>query len=188
MKNKIFYPKLWQTLPYSISLIDKIDERNITPIKDLALNSNYVFEKGISEMKLNVQSFFAIDKDGNEHKVEDFRAQTLNLKGDYTGLYIEPKNGLKLNPGMYTHFKFYLNAEGGNKAILTDRSEVNLVNADYVDFVIENGLVVKEDKAIKIRMSFNFSPFTYPNFSKLKKDILNNYRLFTNKKVNSFQS
>lgn len=156
-------------------------------MKNLALNSNYVFEKGISEMKLQVESFVAIDKDGTEHKVEDFTAQKLNLKGDYTGLYIEPKNGLKLNPGTYTHFKFYLNSQGENKAILTDKSEVNLLHSDYVNFKIENNLIVTEGETVQIRMRFNFLPYTYPNFNKLKKDILNNYKLFTNKMVNSFQ-
>ncbi|MFX0555495.1 hypothetical protein ACOCEA_01780 [Maribacter sp. CXY002] len=165
MKELKFYPTIWQTVPFSLDMMDQWDVDG-KRIKDLILKNKYASEKGVSQMNVNVIKFSAIDKKGNEHIITDFSGnESMQLKGMHTGLFIKTKSVLKLDSGSYSTFRFYLSSKG-NEFIYDDRSKEPLYRFDHLDFEIVNGLELSGDESKQVLLRFDFEPFSLLSYLK----------------------
>ena len=163
MKTITYYPTMFHTNPFAHNWSDiyTLSENNA---KDVVLENDMVGEKGISEMVLNITAFDAIDENGKEHRIKDFsQGNLVNLKGTHSGLFIKTNSAPELNPGTYTTFRFYLGGSA-NTFIFKDRSEEAVTGLEYIDFEIQNGLMINGNDKKPVIMRFDFEPYTLASF------------------------
>jgi len=178
MKEIIFYPTIWQTIPYSLYNIGQWDAEG-RQIKDLTLNNKLATEFGVSEMNLAPIKFTAIDIHGVEQFITDFTPQSeVNLKGLHTGLFIKSKSVLKLPKGTYTSLRFYIE-ETGNSFTYSDRSSEPISGVNYLDFEIEDGLDISDGEASEIILRFDFEPYTLSSYFKPVIQLFKKSKSFT---------
>jgi hypothetical protein len=185
MRKTKFYPTIWQTVPFSLDMM-KESKADGKLVKDLILKNNYASEKRISEMKLNVIKFSALDISGSEHLIKEFsESENLQIKGMHTGLFIKTKSILNLNPGAYKTFRLYI-SEKGNEFKYADRSKEQVYRFDYLDFEIENGLELTGNEAKQILLRFDLQRFTFSSYFKSITKLFHGTTLKRTKWANSF--
>lgn len=165
MKNLKLYPTIWQSIPYSLDTLDQWDE-NGKRIKDLVLSNTYASENGVSQMNLNIEKFSALDTNGTEHFISDFKGNNgIAFEGLHTGLFVKTRSVLSLQPGSYSSFRFYL-GNRGNTFTFSDRSSQAIHHLEYLEFTIENGLTLTGNEAEKVILRFDFEPYTLKSYVK----------------------
>ncbi len=185
MRKTKFYPTIWQTVPFSLEMMVETNANN-TQVKDLILKNAYASDKNISEMKLNVIKFSALDSSGSEHLIKEFsESENLQLKGMHTGLFIKTKSILNLNPGAYKTFRLYI-SEKDNEFKYADRSKEQVYRFDYLDFEIENGLELTGNEAQQIILRFDLQRFTFSSYFKSISKLFHSTTLKRTKWANSF--
>ena len=173
MKHTKVYPTIWQSIPFSLDMMDQWDDKG-NRIQDLILSNETAFEKGVSEMILNVSKLSVFDDKGEEHFIDKFKGnEALNLKGVHTGLFIKTREVLELEPGRYKSFRFYLKGRD-NSFIYKDRSVQEISGFSFFDFEIQNGLVLNGEESKQVILRFDFEPYSLSSFfksiiSRLKK-------------------
>lgn len=185
MRKTKFYPTIWQTVPFSLHMMAQRNA-NENNVKDLILKNIYASDNSISEMKLNVIKFSAIDIIGSEHVIREFpENEYLQLKGMHTGLFIKTKSILNLNPGAYKTFRLYI-SEKGNEFVYADRSKEQVYRFDYLDFEIENGLELTGDETEQILLRFDLERFTFSSYYKSISRMFQSNTFKRTKWANSF--
>ncbi len=165
MKNLKLYPTIWQSIPYSLDTLDQWDE-NGKRIKDLVLTNTYASDNGVSKMNLNIEKFSALDTNGTEHFISDFKGNDgIAFEGLHTGLFVKTRSVLSLQPGSYSSFRFYL-GNRGNMFTFSDRSTQSIHHVDYLEFKIENGLTLNGAEAEKAILRFDFEPYSFKSYFK----------------------
>jgi hypothetical protein len=153
-----FYPNIWQLIPYSLQM-NQWDQEG-APIVDLILNNWYASHNKVAEMNLNIRAFTALDSEGIEHYITDFRGTgIIPVKGLHKGEFLRSRSILSLGPGSYTALRFYL-AESGNSFIFNDGRKELVTQFQYLDFEIENGLEIRGDEAPEVILRFCLEPFS----------------------------
>ncbi len=161
MKKTTFYPNKWQLIPYSFEMNHWDAEAR--PVKDLILKNWYASHHGVSEMNLNIAHFAAIDNDGVEHLIADFKGNgAIPIKGLHKGEFLRSKSILLLEPGSYATLRFYLTKTGSN-FIFSDGSKKPADEFQYLDFDVANGLTIKGDEAPEVILRFDLVPFARTN-------------------------
>lgn len=184
MKKMTFYPTIFHTNPYAYKMSDiwELSEYNA---KDLLLQNDMAYDKGVSEMILNITQFAAIDETGKEHPVQDFNEMSyVNLKGTHTGLYLKTQSAVDLQPGRYTTLRFYLGGSG-NTILLKDRTEKKLTGYRYLDFKIRKGLEISGQDNKPLILRFDFEPYSFASFFKPVTDLFRRQKRSVGKLVNS---
>ncbi|MTI38404.1 hypothetical protein [Fulvivirga lutimaris] len=164
MKRITFYPSMWP-VPY------KLDEapnffQNGERVQELVLNNSSNVTADVSQMNLNITKFSAIDDNGQESTIKDFSGKTsVTFKGMGTGHYIKTASVLALAPGTYTTLRYYLNNED-NSFVKSNGEVVAANNIDYIDFEIENGLIINGNESLEVKLYFDFAPFKLSSYFK----------------------
>lgn len=124
--------------------------------KDMILKSLLASERGIAQMTLNVERFAAIAEDGQEHFIMDFPGQrALTLHGLTSGKNIRTRSIVRLPQGRYTKLRFYI-IPFGNTFTYQNRDQEPMVHFDYLDFDIEDGLVIRGRETAEFLLRFDF--------------------------------
>ncbi|MEJ1222751.1 hypothetical protein [Sediminicola sp. 1XM1-17] len=185
MKKVKFYPTIWQTVPYSFDVLGQWETEGKQQ-KDLVLQSIQATKMGISEMNLNIGSISAIDKDGQEHKIENFPPRVLQIKGLHTGHFLRSKSMLQLPAGEYTAFRFYL-AKTGNSFVLSNKSVKPTSRFEFLDFQIEGGLEIRGIEIPEVILRFDFQPYDLPVVFKKIAQFASNTKWFVARLVQSME-
>ncbi len=170
MTKMRYYPTMFHTNPFSFNTIELWDRPGID-IKDVILKNNRASEIGVSKMTLNVIKFSVLDKNGNEYFQNDFPARVeFSSKGIDTEFFVKINNTLILDKGTYTSFRFYL-YNTGNQVVYIDRRKEVICNLEYLDFEISHGLVIEGNEEHKVRMRFDFHPFSLLSYLRSMKGV-----------------
>tara|TARA_R110002051_G_C8742471_1_gene499253 strand:- start:593 stop:1168 length:576 start_codon:yes stop_codon:yes gene_type:complete len=180
-----FYPTIWQTVPYTFEVMDQWDAEGHLK-KDLVLKNIQATKQRLSEMNLNITQLSAIDSNGQEHPLEDFPKVSLNIKGLHTGHFLRSKSAIKLAPGTYTAFRFYLDRTG-NSFVSTDKSVRSVTRYAHLDFEIENGLEIQGNEAPEVILRFDFVPYDLPVLFQKIGQFYKNSRSFMVRLVQSME-
>ncbi len=139
-------------------------DRESRCIKDLILKNSLATQEGVSEMKIHIKQFSAIDTNGNEHYIIDFPGQrTLTIKGYHGGSFLRSRSVVTLAPGEYKSLRFYVN-DAENSFVYSDGSEVQVRRLDHLDFEIEGGLTLTGNESPEVILRFDFEPFKPMSF------------------------
>ena len=85
MEKTKFYLPIWTVPPFSPNIMSNWYNGK-SPVKELILKNSITNELGVSEMKLNITKFAAIDNAGNEHHILDLPSQnSFAIKGIGSG-------------------------------------------------------------------------------------------------------
>ena len=184
MKQSKVYPTIWQPIPFSLDSMDYW-YTNGHSIPDLTLVNDMALNRGVSEMILNVSKISVMDDGGKEHFMTNFNGnKALNLKGLHTGLYLKTKEGLNLQPGNYKTFRFYLNGNE-NYFFNKDRNMEAVYGFPFMDFNIQNGLVIQPGESKRVILRFDFEPFSLASYFKPFFNIFKRSKTITHKWANS---
>lgn len=183
-----FNQTLWQAVPYSVYTSSQNRMQSTVPKKDLVLVNNDLLKQGISEMTASVNRLSAIDQNGIAHEISSFKAQTVNLKDLNTGLYMRTKEMLNLNAGHYTALRWHFDSAHHVNFVLSNKSETAKHDLEYLDFDIENGLIVEADEVYNLTLRFKFVPLESTNYLDLFKDFIKKQGSFTKQMVRGFGS
>lgn len=165
MKNLNMYPTIWQSIPFSLDMMDQWDEKG-KRIEDLILENEGLTQQRVTEMVLDVSKLSVLKDNGKEHFITKFTGnKALNLKGVHTGLFIKTKEVLELEPGNYVAFRFYIKAES-SYVFFNTRTWREISGGAYIDFKIQNGLVLYGNESKQIILRFNFEPYTLSSYFK----------------------
>jgi hypothetical protein len=181
MKKTNFYPNAWHVPPYPYNMMAHDTD---TQTKDLVLSNPYLKEKKVSEIEINLVRLSAFDNNGIEHFIEEFPGQELVLKGMGTGLFLKTKSTVALTPGKYKSFRFYVR-EMENTFTYADKSTEKVYRFEYLDFDIENALVVQLGEEPQIIFRFDLAPFSVLNIFKPVQQIFRKSVHFKAKMSNS---
>ncbi|MCF7560150.1 hypothetical protein L3X39_05825 [Sabulilitoribacter multivorans] len=164
MKQRTFYPNIWSYSPYAMNLLAQLDYEGRN-IKELILKNSEIKECGVSQMDLNIKKITAIDTSGNEHKIVDLQSKTSTpIKGMRSGYFLRTKGIVNLQPNTYTTIRFYL---GKNNQFTYSDGEVETSSSgDFLDFDIENGLIIKNNKGTEMKIWFELAPFEFSRYFK----------------------
>lgn len=157
MKKTTFYPNIWQVIPYSFNMNDWDSEGRL--IKDVVVTNWYATHNEVAEMHLNIIKFAALDSEGVEHFITDFKGNgAVPIRGMHKGEFLRSKSILLLEPGTYSTFRFYL-GKTGSSFVHRDGREENIQDLQYLDFEIEGGLSIQGNEAPEVILRFDFVPF-----------------------------
>ena len=183
MNNLKYYPTMFHTNPFSFNMIELWDRPGNEAV-ELLLNNSKAKEIGVSKMMLNVTEFSAFDRNGIEHIQSGIPNQVeFNSKGIDTEFFIHITSMLNLPAGTYTTIRFYLN-RNGNSFKYNDGRKEDIAHLDYVDFEIWNGLKIKNDQELSVRMRFDFEPFSLTAYLRSLKSIFRGTKPNEDKLVN----
>lgn len=172
MKRKTFYPNIWSTTPFAMNVLAHQDHEGRT-IKELILKNTSIIELGVSEMELNIKKLAALDAEGKEYRVIDFPGQnSVKIKGIGSGHFLRSKSVVKLQPNTYTTLRFYIGNKN-NQFIYNDGTVERVNKVDFLDFEIENGLIIKDNEATEVKIWFELAPF---EFSRHFKHLLERFK------------
>ncbi len=111
-------------------------------------------------MELNITGFSALDEQGTEHVIADFKGNgAIPIRGLHKGEFLKSKSILRLAPGTYTTLRFYL-GKTGNSFIFSDGRKEVVREFQYLDFEVVNGLRIRGDEAPEVILRFDFVPFS----------------------------
>lgn len=185
MKNTKVYPTIWQSIPFSLDMMDQWDDKG-NRIEDLVLSNNMALEKGVSEMILNVSKLSVLDDKGKEYFISKFKGnEALNLKGVHTGLFIKTREVLELKPGKYKSFRFYLGGSE-NSFIYKDRSKKEIYGFSFLDFEIQNGLFLNGTESKQVILRFDLKPYSLSSYFKSLINLFRRPENIKQKWANSF--
>ena len=163
MSKLKYYPTMFHTNPFTFNRMELWDQEGNDSM-ELLLNNSKAKEIGVTKMMLNVIRFSAFDRNGNEHFQNDFPNRVeFNSKGIDTEFFVNIKNTLKLPKGTYTSFRFYL-AGTENSFTYNDWRKEEVNHLDYLDFEIWHGLQIDSNEEYRVRMRFDFEPFSLKNY------------------------
>jgi hypothetical protein len=159
MKNRKFYPSIWQTFPNSLDLAAHWETQRAHTL-NLSLTQKETDPLKIAEMSLNINGFALVDTNGNATSIESFTQQTrLQLKGQHTGLFIKTREAVTLPEAVYTKVRFYLKALD-NSFVLNDYTKKEVFDTPYLDFDIQGAYAVSSKNPQELRLQFNFTPYS----------------------------
>lgn len=185
MKHTKVYPTIWQSIPYSLDMMDQWDNKG-NRIEDLVLVPETDIQNTTTEMVLNVNRLSVVEDNGQEHFINKFKGnEALNLKGLHTGLFLKTKEVLDLNPGCYQSFRFYLENKG-NYFFHSDRSLEAITGYSYVEFKIQNRLVLKGNESKQVILRFDFKPYSIGSYFRTFLNRFKKYKVVKYKLVSSF--
>lgn len=185
MKHRRVYPTIWQSIPFSLDMMEQWDKKG-NRIEELTLTNDVALERGVTEMVLNVSHISVLDEGGKEHKMPNFKGnKALNLKGMHTGLFLRTKDALELPVGDYKTFRFYLNGKE-NYFFNRDRNMEAVYGFPYIDFKIKNGLGIAGQESKKVILRFDFEPYSLASYFKPMLNIFNRSKTISHKWANSF--
>ena len=184
MKQRKVYPTIWQSIPYSLDMMDYW-YTNGHSIPDLTLVNDMTLNRGVSEMILNVSKISVMDDNGKEHFMTNFNGnKALNLKGLHTGLYLKTKEALELPVGNYSTFRFYLNGKG-NYFFNKEKDMEAIYGFPYMDFKIQNGLAITGNDSKKVILRFDFEPYSLASYFKPLLNLFKRSKTMSHKWANS---
>ena len=170
MSKITYYPTMFHTNPFTFNMVEFWDKSGDNTM-ELLLNNSKLKEIGVSKMMLNVIEFSVFDKSGNEYFQQDIPARVeFNSKGIDTEFFVNIKNTLKLRKGAYTSFRFYLSSTG-NRFIYDDLRKEDIYHLEFLDFEINNGLRIENNGELKVKMRFDFQPFSLKSYFKSLKNV-----------------
>ncbi len=128
-------------------------------IKDITLSNSFTSENEVSEVVLNIKGFSAIDMDGNEHVVDEFRNQkAVHLFGIPSGKFIRTRSFVKLAPGTYIRLRFHL-ADIGGRYIYSDGTLSPIWDQPFIEFDCEKPLEIREGEQAEFLLRFDFHAY-----------------------------
>lgn len=176
MKKTRFYPTVWQAMVFPSGVAGQWDNDG-RRIKELILKNDRATELGISEMELNITNISALDDQGVEHPISNFPGQhSLPIKGLASGHFLQSKSVMNLPNGRYTKLRFYLGGKD-NRFIYSDGVSESTSKFDYLDFTIENGLILDGRESKEIKLWFDFAPYKFSRHFKGLIDLFKNARM-----------
>ena len=183
MSKVKYYPTMFHTNPFTLNMTD-LREDSGDKAMELLLNNSKLKEIGVSKMMLNVTEFSVFDKSGNEYFQQDIPNRVeLNSKGIDTEFFINITNTINLKEGTYTMFRFYL-SNPGNQFIYDDWRKDDISHLEFIDFDINGGLRIDSDGDLRVKMRFDFKPFSLTSYVRSLKNIFNGSRPATGRLVN----
>lgn len=156
MKRQTFYPTIWSPMPFNFGFLAQ-GNRNSTPTKEVILTNDMLSELKVSELDLNITKITALDTNGEEHQITEFKqASPISIKGMASGHYLRSSQLLNLNPGTFSKLRFYITQE--NKFTYNDGLVEDIFSYQMLDFEIENGLAVESNGAKEVKLWFDLVP------------------------------
>ncbi len=183
-----FYPTIWQSVPYGAYKPNQAQLNASLPKKELVLVNKRLVEKGVSEMTFNVTGLSAIDENGNQHLIAEFKSESVNLKGMHTGLYTKTKEGLNLEEGQYKAIRWHFDTQEPLSFVYNTKAEATFADVEYLDFEIVNGLTTKAGETYDATFRFDLVPFITINYLNVFKGFFNRQSGFTKALSRSFGS
>lgn len=162
MKRTTYYPSLWQavTIPYALEWSARL-ERKEMPIKELILENSYAHNNEVCHMDLNITKFSAIDSKGYEHEIMKFpNSSILAIKGISECYFIKTKTLTSLKPSIYHALRFYIK-RNQNYFTYSDGVKKEANKFDYIDFEIQNGLVINKDEIFEAKIWFDLPSYQF---------------------------
>lgn len=172
MSKITYYPTMFHTNPFTFNRFEFWD-KTAGDATEILLNNTRVNEIGVSKMKLNVIEFSLFDEKGNEYFQQDIPSRVeFNSKGIDTEFFINIENTIKLGKGTYTSVRFYLSSTG-NRFIYNDWRKEDIYQLEFLDFDICGGLHVKKSEELKVKMRFDFKPFSLKSYFRSLRSVFN---------------